>query len=133
MLKPALLPFVLLASALLSLALPACHKADDDPNTVEITLASPVEGQTYQGAVNIVATMVGEDDLHGWELHIRPKAGGADFFTAESHEHGEAQAINESWTPVVSGKVEVELEIIVQLDHEDTSTATKKISFFVEP
>lgn len=125
---------LLLAVAMLFVLLPACHKHDDSSvNTAEITIASPVEGQIYQGSVNIVGTLVGNEDLHGWVAHIRPKGGGADLFNAELHDHGTTLTINESWTPTVSVQTEVELEIIVQLDHDDTQTATKKINFIVKP
>lgn len=126
--------FLVLAAGLLFTALPACKKNDDTPvNHAEITIDSPREGKDYIGPVVIQATLVGDQDLHGWEMNIRPVGGGAALFQADFHDHGKTLTINETWTPAVTVQTEVELEIIAILDHDDSHRDSKKVKFIVKP
>lgn len=119
-------------------AVTSCKKDDHSDgshqNTATITIASPVAGSVYgiNDTVHIRAFVVGQQVLHGYEVHIRKVSDGLVAFSRDVHLDATSYDIREEFVNNVSEQHDMELEIVVVLDHEG-NTASKKVVFRCNP
>jgi hypothetical protein len=122
---------LLLGVALLPFLATGCHQDEAaGTNTAQVTIHNPMENDVVApgATLEIHATVVGQDALHGYELFLRNKATGVNLLALNEHAHGSTIDIHEEWVNTVDETSELELELIVTLDHEGNTTS-KKVTF----
>ncbi|MBK9072294.1 MAG: hypothetical protein IPL79_15040 [Myxococcales bacterium] len=99
----------------------------------EIAFAAPLDGAVVAvGAeVMIEATVTAEESMHGWMVEVRNHADDTVLATFDAHDHTAAYDIAEVWTADVASGTEVDIEVIVTVDH-DGALETKLVTITVE-
>jgi hypothetical protein len=112
-----------------------CKKTDESKPepTITINIQSPVEGMVVaQGdTLQIIASVSGPVEVHGYEWKIKDKSSGAELGKGESHSHGKELDINAVFVNTVSSTTAAELEISVEVDHDGTE-ANKKVNITLD-
>ena len=87
---------------------------------VEIVFAEPLDGAVVavDSEVSIEATVTAEEAMHGWMVEVRNHADDTVLATFDAHDHTAAYDIAEVWTADVASGTEVDIEVIVTVDHD---------------
>lgn len=122
---------------MLALVTVSCEEEDEvEPvNTATISISSPTEGAMVMAndSATIAGTITGEQTLHGYTLYVRRKSDNAELFKKEIHDHNTNITFNQKWgVGPVTTHTELELEVVVTLDHEGHTT-NKKVNFHAMP
>jgi hypothetical protein len=93
-------------------------------NSATITISSPTTNDQFHhnDTVQVVATAMAVEDLHGYEVRIRRMPDSLVVFSTDSHTHGTTVQIRETWVCTISDSTDMEVEIAVVLDHEGNKT-----------
>lgn len=128
--------FAVLLLSVVSFTASCTNDKDDEhnENTAIITIASPTEGANFHhgASIDIIAEIVGKEALHGYEVYLRNKADNTVLHSINSHTHDKTLTIHETWVNNVAMQTDVELEIVVFLDHDGSKT-NKKVSIHCHP
>ncbi len=116
----------------------SCKKKEEhtEPhvNTATITIASPIAGSAYAfgDTVHIRSTVTAQQEMHGYEVYIRKQIDSLVVFSRQLHLDGTSYDIREEFVNNVSVPLDMELEIVVILDHEGNKTS-RKVAFRCTP
>lgn len=110
-----------------------CGDEHEHGGDVAIHIASPTDGATVAAgeSVTIAAHVEAEDTLHGWTVNVRNVADDSVLATFADDVHDAMFEISEDWTADVDPGTEVEIEFVVEIDHEG-NTASESVSITVE-
>lgn len=110
----------------------SCKKEEDvhANYSATITITSPEADQKFDHHSNVTISgkIESDDELHGYKLVIRQLSDGAEKFSKEYHVHGKKIEFNEVWMNMIEIHQDMELEVIVVIDH-DGNTISKKVVF----
>ena len=123
-----------LASFIFVVSLASCKDDHDHGTFATITITQPQEMSVYdQGdTVFILGSIAGDGELHGYVAYIRNKATNDTVFYTLNHAHGVSLDINYQWVVDVSDHSDMELGVIVTIDHDDNAES-KKVNFHCMP
>jgi hypothetical protein len=114
--------------------LAACTKhAGDMEETIPaatITFAAPTEGAIYKtgDSVRIQGVAVSSAVMHGCQIAIRNAADTSVVYYAEHvHDHNNTITINHAWKNTLTMATNLQVEVILALDH-DGHTGTKTVA-----
>jgi hypothetical protein len=131
-------PFFITAILAGSISLTACKKdksTDDsheheDHASVVITITSPNENDTIQGNFSVNGTIVGTENLHGYQVTVTNSLNDSIIYQNEIHDHLANFTINQAVNHTYSVYTPLKLEVVTALDH-DGNTETKTVHFVV--
>jgi hypothetical protein len=131
-------PFFIAAMLAGSISLTACKKdkstddshGHDDHATAVITITSPTENDTIQGNFSVTGTIVGTEDLHGYQVTVTNTLNDSIIYQNEVHDHLANFTINQAVTHVYTTYTPLKLDVVAALDH-DGNTTTKTVHFVV--
>ncbi|WP_460569734.1 hypothetical protein [Flaviaesturariibacter terrae] len=113
------------------LALLACTKHPGE-STAPVTaspatlhVAAPTANARYAAAdtVRIVASAIAPATIHGYELSIHKAGDTTTLYYAHIHDHNDTLAINQYWVNDQPAPANLELRIVLALDHEGHTLA----------
>lgn len=110
-----------------------CSKENNEQNSnVSITIESPAENQNFNNGeiVNLKAVIISDISIHGYEIMLHDKSKGNSNSLANKHIHGDKVDVAHSWQVSDIEPKDMEVEIIVNIDHSGASQSKKmKISY----
>lgn len=95
-----------------------------------ITVSAPEMHSMYNlgQEVKIIGKIESSNELHGYKLSIIQKSDGQVVFSKEFNEHEKSYDFSEAWKNEVNGMQDMELRVIVALDHNN-HTKTETVDF----
>lgn len=119
--------------ALISGFLFGCSKENNEQvPSVSITIESPAENQNFNKGeiVNLKALINSDINVHGYEIMLHDKTNGNSNSLGNKHVHGNKVDVAHSWQVSDSEPKDIEVEIIVNIDHSGANHSEKmKISY----
>lgn len=128
---------IILISTITLIALSGCQKKDNtvaDPAGVDISIASPADGQVYHNGdtISIDADVNYISELHGYEVKVIDTASGFIVYDDAQHVHDDHFTIRDQWINTGTQAIGLKLTLTAVIDH-DGNTATKDIFFQYRP
>ncbi len=115
---------------MLASVLQSCSKPAVD--AVSIVIGTPTEGQTVDAnkTIAIKASINAQNQIHGYTMTLRNKTTNQTLLTKETGmRHAKNFEINETWTNNVGQTTDVELELVVYLNHSFSETKKQTLTF----
>ena len=84
-----------------------------------ISFQAPKADSTYTkgDSINIRATAISTENLHGYDLALYDANTGANLYFIHIHDHNDTIQINEKWKSELSSPPNIVTEVTVYLDH----------------
>lgn len=107
---------------------------DHEPTNSATIFFSSLANTTYNNGdtVWVLADVSTIEDMHGYEVTIRNTTSNTVVFNKNGTPHGKFLNIYEKWICNVTSLSNMEVEVMVVLDH-DKNTAVKKVTFQCNP
>ena len=111
------------------------HRGDIEEHipVATINFFSPVASSIYHSgdSVTIKATAISTETIHGYDVVIKRSNDITKLFFQHVHDHNDTLLINQKWKNTVTAPANMEVQVILYLDHEG-HTGTKKAVFKVQ-